>query len=119
MDASTPAELVEKRKGGLEKRSNDGIQRKRGGKTLDGSPIEASLRGMVEVHSASIVGRVPLQEAGEKGGPSPFIQWTDPDDAEKATLFEGLLFWKEREEVKGRRGGVVCECSGPVTKMVA
>jgi hypothetical protein len=103
VDASTPAELVEKRKGGLEKRSNDGVQRKRGEKTLDGSPMEASLRGMVEVHSASIVGRVPLQEAGEKGGPWPFILWTDPHDAEKATLF-GTLFL----EGKGRReiGGV-------------
>ena len=74
MEGSTPAELEEKRrKGGSEKRSNDGVERKRSGKTLDGSPMEASLRGMVKVQSASSVGRVALQEAGEKGGPWPFI----------------------------------------------
>ena len=74
VDASTPAELVEKRrKGGSEKRSIDGVERKRREKTLDGSPMEASLRGMVEVQSESNVGRVSLQEAAEKGGPWPFI----------------------------------------------
>jgi hypothetical protein len=70
VDASTPTELVEKRrKGGSEKRSNDGVERERREKILDGSPMEASLRGMVEVQSASSVGRVSLQEAEEKGGP--------------------------------------------------
>jgi hypothetical protein len=102
VNTSTPAELIEKRrKGGLKKRSNNEVERKRREKTLDGSLIEASLRGMMKIQSASSVGRVSLQEAGEKGGPWPFILWTDPHNAEKATLFEGLLFWKEREGVKG------------------
>ena len=74
MDTSTPAGLVEKRRqGGSEKRSNDGVERKRREKTLNGSPIEASLRGMVEVQSAISVARVSLQEAREKGEPWPFI----------------------------------------------
>jgi hypothetical protein len=50
VDALTPAELVEKRrKEGSEKRSNDGVEQKRREKTLDGSPMEASLRGMMKV----------------------------------------------------------------------
>lgn len=73
--------------------------------------LEASLRGMVEVQSASSVGQGSLQEVGEKGGPWPFILWMNPHDAEKATLFEGLLFWKEREEKEGGCGFVNCfEC---------
>jgi hypothetical protein len=53
MDALTPVKLVEKRrKGGSEKRSSDGVERKRREKTLDGLLIEASLRGIVEVQSA-------------------------------------------------------------------
>jgi hypothetical protein len=66
--------------------------------------MEASLRGMVEVQSASSVGRVSLQEAGEKRRPWPFILRTDPHDAEKATLFEGLFFWKGREGGRERGG---------------
>jgi hypothetical protein len=82
---------------------------------------------MAEVQSESSVRRVSLQEAGEKGGPWPFILWMDPHDAEKATLFRTLFL-----EGKGRRemgGVVVCECfeccsragrnSGPATKIVA
>jgi hypothetical protein len=74
VDASTLTELVEKRrKGGSEKRSNDRVERKRRAKTLDGSLMEASLHGMVEVQSESSVGRISLQEAAEKGGPWSFI----------------------------------------------
>lgn len=75
VDAFTVAELVEKRKQrGSEKRSNNGVERKRREKTLlDGSPIEASLRGIVKARSASSVRRVSLEKAAEKGGPWPFI----------------------------------------------
>jgi hypothetical protein len=67
-------ELIKKRrKEGSKKRSNDEVERKRRVKTLDGSLMKASLRGMVEVQSESSVGRVSLQEAREKGGPWPFM----------------------------------------------
>jgi hypothetical protein len=93
VNSLTSAKLIKKRrKGELKKRSNNRVERKRREKTLDGSLMKASLREMVEVQSVSSVGRVSLQEAGEKRGSWPFILWTDPHDAEKATLFEGLLF---------------------------
>ena len=50
MNALTSTELIEKRrKGGSERRSNDGVEQKRRAKTLDGSSMETSLRGMVEI----------------------------------------------------------------------
>ena len=56
MDASTQAELVEKRReGGWEKRSNGGVERKRREKILDGSPMEASLYEMVEVNLRAVL----------------------------------------------------------------
>ncbi len=68
VDASTPTELVEKRrKGGSEKRSNDGVEGKRRDKTLDGSPMKESLQGIVKAQSASSVGRVFFAEGQREG----------------------------------------------------